>query len=419
MGQVISTNVQAIRARHNANSSMASIARGIERLSSGQRINTARDDSAGMTIASKMTSQIRGNGMAHRNVMDGISMARTADTAIGGQVEMLQRMRELSVQAANGILGVGDLSALNKEFTSLKDEVNKLAMETEFNGHNLLNAIGSGSKFLSGYSWQWMSDHQVASNGNGGAMVVDSNGDKVDSYHSHTDSGNLANIKQQYRSELEAEFNTSIDNIEITNAGACSSDGAVNPQGIGLGPDYIANEEWVDSSAINDHDEWTTGSMNTADIGNTYKVNYYSIGAHTITAKVDGIEGVDIQIGGNNGDDLFFKFANTTVDRLGLSDSSLDSMDEAIEAIEAIDEALSIANTARGSMGGYENRFAGILSGLNTNNELLSISKSRIMDTDFAVETSNLTKNQILHQAGIAMLAQSNSIPEQVLSLLK
>jgi flagellin len=274
MPAYINTNVASINTVRILDSSQKELTTSMERLSSGKRINHARDDAAGMAISSKMTSQINGMNQAVRNTNDGISMVQTADGAMEGIADKLQRMRELAVQSSNGIYSSSDRAALDIEFQALDDEINRVASSAEFNGTNLIDA-----------------DAQI--------------------------------------------------DIQVS---------------------YAADS--------------TNGK---------------------ITVSLSGVDSTDLAI-------------NTSV---------ITSQNASSAAITAVDAALSTVNSARATLGATQNRLETTVKDLKNNVENLSASRSRIEDADFASETAQLAKSQILQQAGMAMLAQANQLPQQVLSLLR
>ena len=274
MPAYINTNVASINTVRILDGSQKELTTSMERLSSGKRINHARDDAAGMAISSKMTSQVRGMNQAVRNTNDGISMVQTADGAMEGIADKLQRMRELAVQSANGIYSTSDRAALDIEFQALDDEIGRVANSVEFNGTTLL----ASTKTLT---------IQVS-------YADDSTNGKID-----------------------------VDLTKVTSTG------------------------------------------------------------------------------------------------LSINDDVITTQDDASTAIGAIDDALSTVNSARATLGATQNRLETTVTDLKNNVENLSASRSRIEDADFASETAQLAKSQILQQAGMAMLAQANQLPQQVLSLLR
>jgi flagellin len=282
MALTINTNVQSLNAQRNLGKSQASLANSMQRLSSGLRINSAKDDAAGLAITDRMTAQIRGMNQAARNANDGISLAQTAEGALGEITNILQRMRELSVQSANASNSDADRGSLNSEFAQLKEEIDRIADTTQFNGKNLLDG--------------------TFKSGSAAVFQVGANANQV---------------------------------ISVT----IGASGGANISALGSGA--------VNVSAI---------SISTA--------------AH------------------------------------------------AQSSISVLDLAISDVDTMRGKLGAVQNRFESTIANLNNVSENLSAARSRILDADIAQETSNMTKMNILQQAGVSILAQANQTPQLALSLL-
>ena len=272
MAQVINTNIASLNAQRNLSSSQSALNTSLERLSSGLRINSAKDDAAGLAISERMTAQIRGLNQAARNANDGISLAQTAEGALKEIGNNLQRIRELAVQSANATNSSTDRAALDKEVTALKAEIDRVSTTTAFNGAKLLDGNFSSQNF------------QVGANA-----------------------------------------------------------------------------------------------------------------SETIT---------------------FTTIAKSDTGTLGAS-GSVSNVSDATALITAVDTALQTVNGTRAELGAIQNRFSSVVSSLQTTSENLSASRSRIQDADFAAETAALTRGQILQQAGVAMLAQANALPNNVLSLLR
>jgi len=274
MSLTVNTNIASLTAQRNLVGTNRSLRISMARLSSGLRINSAKDDAAGLALSDKMTGQIRGLNQAVRNANDGISMAQTAEGALQETTNLLQRMRELAVQSANGTYGTSERNSLNEEFTQLQAEISRIADKTEFNGKSVL--LGS------------------------------------------------------------------MDQTKLQ-----------------VGP-------------------------NAAD---------------TITISVGG--------------------ASMTASGLNIDGNSVGTVAAASTAITAIDGALSTIDTFRGKLGAVQSRLESTVNNLMNISENVAAARSRIMDADFAAETANLTRTQILQQAGVAMLSQANAIPQSALALLQ
>ncbi|MFN3885879.1 MAG: flagellin [Aquabacterium sp.] len=311
MPQTINTNIVSLNAQRNMSSAQSSLATSMQRLSSGLRVNSAKDDAAGLAIAERMSSQVRGMNVAVRNANDGISLAQTAEGALGKIGDNLQRMRELAVQSRNATNSTGDRANLQKEFKELQDEIKRTVSNTSFNGTKLLN----GS------------------------------------------SGDLA---------IQVGANTTGDD-KITITG-------VDMNGTASLTDAVATDPTTSTAAV--------------------------VLATAFSAQSDDAEG--LAIGGKMND--------------GSTDVAVGDIDT---AINVIDKALDRVNEQRATFGATQNRLEAVISNLNVNIENQSAARGRIMDADFATETANLSRSQILQQAGNAMIAQANQLPQQVLSLLR
>ena len=311
MGMSVNTNIQSMNAQRNLGGSQSALATSMQRLSSGLRVNSAKDDAAGLAIAERMNAQVRGMNVAVRNATDGISLAQTAEGALGKVGDMLQRMRELAVQSRNATNSDGDRANLNKEFAELQKEIDRTVKNTSFNGKKLFATGGTDLDF------------QV--------------GDKT----------------------------TANDRITVSSTVLEGS--------------AIAAASAIDtaSTAIEDADV----------IG-------------TVVGGWDGTNGVSIGGTASGGTAV----AGTT---------------QIDDAIKVIDRALDVVNDKRATFGAVQNRFENVIANLQVNVENTAASRGRIMDADFAAETANLSRAQILQQAGTAMVSQANQLPQQVLSLLR
>ena len=287
MPQTINTNLVSLNAQRNLSVSQSSLAISMQRLSSGLRVNSAKDDAAGLAIAERMTSQVRGMNVAVRNANDAISMAQTAEGSLGKVGDLFQRMRELAVQSSNGTNSASDRISLNEEFVQLAQEATRTLAGTQFNGQNIL-ATTNDSTF-----------------------------------------------------QIGANNTSNIDRITI------------------------AAFDWAGNTDI-------SGTLG--------------------TAVITGTDTPTVQI----------------------TDATT-----AQAALASIDSALNAVNSQRANYGAAQNRFENVVSTLMVANENQSAARSRIMDADYATETANLSRASILQQAGNAMVAQANQLPQQVLSLLR
>jgi flagellin len=492
MSSVINTNVASLNAQRNLASSQTTLNTSIQRLSSGLRINSAKDDAAGLAISDRMSSQIRGMNQATRNANDGVSMAQTAEGALASSGDMLQRMRELAVQSSNASNSASDRKALQTEVGQLASELNRVASTTEFNGTKLLDGsmgtanfqVGANAGQLismtgSNFSTTTYGDNRVKED----ASAVDisgsakSTGDiKVDgSLGSGTytttatdtaktiagkindltsTTGVTATAKTEASMSLAQGKSFSFD-LESDNAGkavtvsfSTSSSGgaddyagaisAINAQtaktGVTAEYDSKNNSLKLTNSSGNDikvsNNNTETISMNSYKADGTSLVSAApGVGVVTGTpATAHGTVTFDSENSFNVSDSgSAYAVAGGTAGSPASKGSKLNSVadfdvstfDGAQLAIKVADAALAKVNGQRAQLGALQSRFESAISNLGTSTENLSASKSRITDTDFASETANMTRGQILQQAGTSMLAQANSLPNGVLSLLR
>jgi len=391
----INTNVASLSAQNQLSKSQSMNDQALQRLSSGLRINSAKDDAAGMAISTRFQAQITGQNVAVRNANDGISLAQTTEGALDEITNNLQRIRELAVQSANASNSTSDRAALNDEVEQRISEIDRIAAQTSFNGSKVLDGNFGKQSF------------QVGANA-GETISVD--------------------LEQGSRSSQVGQVITQTETIGDLGAGASSAGFASFSVGGGepVSVKFEALDSAVGSSATaTEKAEYVAGQINGAGIGGLY-------------AEVDDSD--DIKITASN--DLAYALdqtdassANTTVttkidadnfdktiaeDGAGdLDELNVKSVSDANNAIMRIDSALGTVNELRGQLGAVQNRFESTIANLSTSVENLSASNSRIQDADFASETAKLAKSQVLQQAGISVLAQANARPQQVLSLLQ
>ncbi len=382
MALSINTNVASLNAQRNVGKSQEGLATSMQRLSTGLRINSAKDDSAGLAISERMSSQIRGLNQAARNANDGISLAQTAEGALGEVGSNLQRIRELAVQASNGTNTQVDRDALNAEVTQLKSEIQRVAQQTNFNGTKLLDGSFAGVAFQVGANAGETISISTIANVQTGAL-----------------GGTLSRTTATANATALTGFATAIAagdvTINGTDIGAISS--AANAQ----------ERAGQLAEAINRVSSQTG-------VGASYDA---------VTGDLSLTSAAAITVGGAAPTVASSGFAAGTPGSVttttGISALNVSSFTNAQQTIAGVDAALKEVNTARGNLGAIQNRFSSTVANLQTTSENLSASRGRIQDTDFAAETANLSKAQILQQAGTAMLSQANSLPQNVLSLLR
>jgi flagellin len=507
MPQVINTNIASLNAQRHLNTSQTSLAMSLQRLSSGLRINSAKDDAAGLGIAERMSTQIRGLNQAVRNANDGISLAQTGEGALAEIASNLQRIRELAVQAANATNSASDRAALDLEVQQRIAEIERVAAQTSFNGRKLLDGtfgtaifqvganvgenigIGLSTSMRStaiGQIAQGKSSAEVTTNNLSGSGTIkvglndavtigvatagQAAGQTVGSAWAKVNAINSAGV-----SGLTATASTTI-RLQIANAAETGGSSSVTYQLTINGTDIlnttiaasgsISAQTIVDNINAKTNDTGVTAILNgtnllltaadgrniaigqtfggsgspsggvTAGTGDTTLngVTYYqgTIGtaanATATSTNATAVNGGRITLTANDtitisgdGSDLGFAAANHTIakDTTTISTINVLTVADAEDAIYRVDSALTAVTNLRATFGAVQNRFESVIANLSASAENLTASRSRIQDADFAQETANLTRAQILQQAGVAMLAQANALPQNVLTLLR
>jgi len=488
MPQFINTNVASINTVRVLDKSQAALQTSMERLSSGMRINHARDDAAGLAISEGMTSQIRGMNQAVRNTMDGISLVQTADGAMQGITEKLQRVRELAVQSANGTNSTNDRAALDLEVQALLNEVDRVAGAVEFNGNKLLDGNFTNKAFqvshtqgdtinissiqnstLNGLSLSVSKAEGLSAAFAGGTAAVAGgdlgngaladgniilNGTGIDAIAKDADARTIAstiNLKTSTsgvtatatKSDIEGQGTGAVAissvkfKINDTEVEVASVTNTAAGRDTGLADLASAINAKTGSTGVTAKVVTGTGAAGTdkitleADDGRTIKITDLSADEDTFTGITEdaiGIGGLklsadkDIVMTDAAGDGTQLAklgLTEVTIAAGGANKVAVDTVSNANDTITRVDAALKSINTGRANLGAYQNRFEATVSDLKNNVENLSGARSRIQDADFAEETAALAKNQILQQAGMAMLAQANQLPQNVLSLLR
>lgn len=387
MAAIINTNVIALNAQRNLNSSQNALATTLQRLSSGLRINSAKDDAAGLAISERMTSQIRGLNQAVRNANDGISMSQTAEGALAEIGNNLQRIRELAVQSSNASNSVSDRTALNNEVQQIKAEIDRVASTTAFNGIKLLDGTFTNQAF------------QVGANV-GETISITSlvNAQSASLGTSTTTTANVTGV-------AATTFTATTDDIAA---------GALKINGVDVGAIAAAGTAPLQGAAVAAAINLVSGTSNvTASADAAGLVTLTNTSGSTTVVAMSGTA-TTARTGLTAG-----TTAVTTGSAVGFAGVNISTTAGAQTAIASMDSALSALNAARADLGAYQNRFSSAVSNLQTTAENLSASRSRIVDTDFAAETAILSRNQVLQQAGTAMLAQANALPQSVLALLR
>jgi flagellin len=493
MSSVINTNVASLNAQRNLSTSQSSLNTSIQRLSSGMRINSAKDDAAGLAISDRMNSQIKGMNQATRNANDGVSMAQTAEGALSSSGDMLQRIRELAVQSSNSSNSASDRKALQTEVTQLTSELNRIAGTTEFNGTKLLDGTMGTANFQVGananqlismtganFTTSTYGDNRISNdppkptadgqyaggtldvngfqgtkpvtiNANDSSKVVAANinavsGDTGVTATAKTDALLVPLAGKSFTMKLNSDNSAAADAVTVsfstgtagganglTSDDAASAISAFNAQTAktGVTASYDATNHGIkltnaSGENISLDNESTAG--NTVDV-ESYKADGTADAANKMTIDNAGTSVVQGKITMDSEQSFSIKDTSAlSLDNAGANGSSslnsvakldVSTFDGAQLAIKIADAALSSVNNQRAQLGALQSRFSSAISNLQSSTENLSASRSRIVDTDFASETANMTRGQILQQAGTSMLAQANSLPNGVLSLLR
>ncbi len=371
----VNTNVAGMTAQRYLNNAADGTQKSMERLSSGYRINSAKDDAAGLQISNRLTYQSRGLDMAVRNANDGISIAQTAEGAMNETTNILQRMRDLSLQSSNGSNSRSERLAIQEEVSALNDELNRIAETTSFGGNKLLNG-SFGSK-----SFQIGAD-------SGEAVALSMSNMRSDT----TDMGGKA-----YRAQEGKGADWKVGEAKDLTLNYTDKQGE-------------AREVTISAKAGDDLEEVATyiNGQNDdikASVGEGGKLQLFAA-----TQKVQG----DVTIGGDLGAEIGFGQGED----LTVKDIDVSTVGGSQEAIAVIDGALKAVDSQRASLGAFQNRFGHAISNLENINENVNASRSRIKDTDYARETTAMTKSQILQQASTSVLAQAKQSPSAALSLL-
>ncbi len=473
MAITVNTNVTSMTAQRNLNTSSANMQQSMERLSSGLRINSAKDDAAGLQISNRLTSQVRGLDVAMRNANDGISIAQTAEGAMQESTNILQRMRDLSLQSANGSNSSDDRSAMQKEISALQTELNRIADTTSFGGQKLLDGTYGSQSFQVGSNSNETINIALRSTDSGSigssqigqtvgtvAGLVD---DKTAAYTAGTmtitnsTSGNTADVAVEATDDA-ATLAKKINDVSGTTGVSANASNTVQLSGLSfdggtmdwdIGGATItgaASEQdlidqinaqssttGVSASIVEGKVQITNESGADMDFG-AASFTGGTAPAITVQSVVDGAAtgtAYDATAAGNANGVLSFSSnsaftiaggaeatAGTQSTLNTVSAIDISSADGAQSAIDIIDGAISMIDSQRADLGAVQNRLSHTINNLGNIQTNVADARSRIQDVDFAKETAEMTKQQVLQQSGSAMLAQANQIPQLALSLL-
>ncbi len=389
MAQTINTNVASLNAQRNLNRSQGLLNQSLERLSTGLRINSAKDDAAGLAISERFTTQIRGINQAVRNASDGISLSQTAESALGELTNNLQRIRELAVQSVNATNSASDRAALNAEVTERLAEVDRIAKQTSFNGVKVLDGSFGTAVFQVGANVGETISVSLTTNVTAAAVGTINTGEGTGYDTDDADATTGGDVTLTFDDAAATTLGTAVVAAGSTVQQAAD---AINQANIG-GVSAFVNAS--DELQIVTDQDVTISEANSSGTGTN--TAGFSTAVTTADEAADGTIDTDESLAG-----------------LGV-----DTVAGANFAIARIDSALTAVNGLRGNLGAIQNRFESTIVNLQTVSENLAASRGRIQDADFAAETAALTKAQILQQAGVAVLSQANAQPQLALSLLQ
>ncbi len=431
----INTNVMSLNAQRNLGKSQSSLAKSMQRLSSGLRINSAKDDAAGLAISDRMTSQIRGLNQAARNANDGISLAQTAEGALQESTNILQRMRELAVQSANDTNSTSDRSSLNAEVTQLKEELNRIAETTEFNGKNLIDGSMEGATFQVGANSGTnqtitfaiesakgdvlgeVADADITGTAQvGTALVGTAASTDYTAAVAATGTG-ATNTTLSWTADTAGTDGNAITVTLATGSGGAGGSVSVSGSAITISADTIGNLDTAAVAALINNDA-TAGALMTASGNTTAAAAEANIATTNGAEQVGTAESADYVAASTDYVAATSDYSVVTAASVVVDDIAIDTLEGAQTAIVSVDNALDDIDTIRGGLGAVQNRFESTIANLNNVSENLSAARSRILDADIAMETSAMTKSNILQQAGVSILAQANQVPQLALSLL-
>ncbi|MDQ7912457.1 flagellin [Pseudomonas sp. 102515] len=488
MALTVNTNIASLNTQRNLQSSSNALSTSMQRLSTGSRINSAKDDAAGLQISNRLTNQINGLNQATRNANDGISLAQTAEGAMQQSTNILQRIRDLSVQSANGSNSDADRAALQKEVSAQQAELSRIADTTTFGGRKLLDGsfgttsfqIGSNAyetiditlkdtsaKALGSYQIGGGSTTAGASGttvagsittGSGaafsasGSVNVVGGGQSKNVTYETTDSaksiaakfdGQIPGLSASARTVVTADVNitsgsadmtmtvggSSVSLVGVTTSKSLADQINSNATKLGVTANYDSKTDKVTiTSASGENIQFgkNTNSGATAAAGTIDVAVQGSAGTYSNTADVMANGGTAtgyVKLDSSNTfaltGDTTAVFGSNSSSLSKVSDVDISTADGAQKALSVIDQALANIDSQRADLGAVQNRFDNTISNLTNISENASSARSRIKDTDYAQETANLSKNQVLQQAGTAILAQAKQLPQSVLSLLQ
>lgn len=375
----INYNVSAMLSNNALANNDSFLAKSLERLSSGLKINHAKDNPAGLAMAKRMNAQLEGISVASQNASDGVSIIEIADGALSEVSDMLQRMNELAVKSANGTLTDDDRDIIQREVAQLKEEITRVSETTEFNGQKLLN----GEFSVKGYT-------------NVPGVAVNSYSTEVS-----TLDYTVTSLTVNKTTEADGTINYSLGNCVLG-----------------------AGSNFPDDTELEIRDSLVTFKADncfelTIDVADVLPGDNATFTMTNMNINIMGIGAMRLQVGANEGQVLAVDIPAMNLRNMGIENLDVSTEAGANDAIDRIDGAIKFVSAARGKLGAYQNRLESTVNSLSITNENMTSAYSRIMDVDMAEEMTRYTTYQVLTQAGTSMLAQANERPSQVLQLLQ
>lgn len=389
MGLKINYNVSAMIANNSLKTADNKLSASLERLSSGYKINHAKDNAAGLAIARRMNAQVRGLSVAEQDAKDGESVVEIADGAMAEVHDMLQRMNELAVKASNGTMSDDDRVIIQDEITELQNEITRIGETTEYNSQKLFD----GTFDLKAY-------------------CLNNNNIKVNYYSDEVNTGKydvtLKGIKFNEKGKVELDQDTEATLVRTD----------------------LAQPKNISVSVSGDIDQLILSGENGVEVrldisshivkngDGTYTFNDI-VGADTLKLDMTGIGAMTLQIGANEGQTIDLRIPQLSLQQIGIDKTDVSTYDGALSAIEEVDKAIAAVSEMRSRLGAYQNRLQHTQTNLATSQENVTAAYSRIMDTDMAEEMTDYSNLQVVTQAATSILAQANERPSQVLQLLQ
>ena len=461
MSLTINTNIASLNAQRNLTSSQTSLSTALQRLSSGLRINSAKDDAAGLAISNRFTTQINGLNQAVNNANDAISESQTAESALSTLTDNLQRIRQLAVEAANGTNSSSDRAALDAEVQQRSAEITRIASQTTFNGLRVLDGTAGASTFQVGanvgdtisvnYSQGVRADQigQVASQvgtavsanalgagnaltlqvGSGAAVTVGST--SAGASAGQTDSSAYAKVQAINAAGVSgltaSTYNLTVNGVAIyAGTGNVAAGTTLTAANVASQVNLYSSQTGVTASVEGGKLTFTAADGRDITTAQTVTLGTGATGTGADAAVVGTAKGTitlsassNITVGGAGATDIGFTADTIALGAETLANSNVLTVDAANKTIAAVDSALTTVSGFQSQLGAIQNRFSSTVSNLQAVTQNLQASRSTILDADFASETANLTKAQVLQQAGISVLAQANSAPQSILKLLQ